>query len=561
MDSVKQNQVSVIVFSKGRPMQMHAYLESLLKFSDAAQEMVTVLYCETENIRYEKLRQRFPQVKWIKESKFETDLKKIVSDAGEYIMFGCDDVVFTREFSLQKACEYLNANEQVFGYSMRLGGNIKPVPENLSSDDTILEWKWDCPYQHYNYPWELDCTLYRKEDVVRMTMEEETAIKNPNFYEAMITPDNRKERITRPNMASNRQSGCAVVITVNRVQETHQNGFDDSMLTDIYSLDRLYNDADNTLDIEKIASMDNSMIHVGSEYFLLRKEAKGYSSNSLKRRMKKASETANRLMRFPRRVHRHFERRSYEKGRYADRLKILNTDETLTLMENEKISFLRFGDGEIAIMQGNSIPFQEYDARLAKRLRKLLRTNIDGLKIGIPYYYMHPVKHLNEFTAKFAGALALQRRFLCKYCDRDMTYIDTAITQVYQTYEKYDFRKYYKRMQKLLSDRHVTIVCGEGVFDKLEYKAFDACKSVEFITAPSMNAYADYDKLLKEVLQTGKKRLVCIVLGPTAKVLACDLHKKGYQAWDMGHYFKDYDAYMRKRPRTAAEIAQFYKPD
>ncbi len=62
----------------------------------------------------------------------------------------------------------------------------------------------------------------------------------------MITPDNRKARITRPNMASNRQSGCAVVITVNRVQETHQNGFDDSMLTDIYSLDRLYNDERTT---------------------------------------------------------------------------------------------------------------------------------------------------------------------------------------------------------------------------------------------------------------------------------------------------------------------------
>ncbi len=225
--------VSIIVFSKGRPMQMHAYLESLLKFSDARQEMVTVLYCETEGIRYGKLMQQFPQVTWRKENKFETDLKQIIADAGEYIMFGCDDVVFTRPFSLQKAREYLGAHEQVFGYSMRLGGNIRPVPENLSADEAVLEWRWDCPLQHYNYPWELDCTLYRKEDVVRMTTEEETAIKNPNFYEAMITPDNRKARITRPNMASNRQSGCAVVITVNRVQETHQNGFDDSMLTSV----------------------------------------------------------------------------------------------------------------------------------------------------------------------------------------------------------------------------------------------------------------------------------------------------------------------------------------
>ena len=556
-----EKQISIIVFSKGRPMQLHAYLESLFLFSDATQNMVTVLYCETENIRYEKLMQSFGQVKWVKESKFENDLKEIITGAGEYIMFGCDDVVFTHKFSLEKASDYLRDNEQVFGYSMRLGENIKPVPENLSSDDAVLEWKWDCPYQHYNYPWELDCTLYRREDVVRMTMEEETAIKNPNYYEAMITPDNRKERIIRPNMASNRQSGCAVVITVNRVQETHQNGFDDSMLTDIYSLDRLYNDEGNTLDIERIALIDNSMIHVGAEYFILRKEAKGYSTSSLRLKKKKIVEFANKLMRFPKRIHRHFERKSYEKGRYADKLHILNTDETLTLMENEKISFLRFGDGEIAIMRGESIPFQEYDAKLAKRLRKLLRTNLDGLKIGIPYYYMHPVNRLNDFTAGFARGLAVQRRFLCKNCDKDMTYVDTAITQVYQTYEKYDFKKYYDRMQKLLSGRDVTIVCGEGVLDRLAYKAFDVCKSVEFVTAPSMNAFAEYDRLLKEALKTGKERLVCIVLGPAAKALAYDLHKRGYQAWDIGHYFKDYDAYMKKKPRTAAEITQFYKPD
>lgn len=88
-------------------------------------------------------------------------------------------------------------------------------------------------------------------------------------------------------------------------------------------------------------------------------------------------------------MHRHFERKDYEKGRYVERIRILNTDETLSLLEKEKISFLRYGDGEIAIMQGHSIPFQEYDARLAKRLRKLLRTDMDGLKIGIPYYYTH----------------------------------------------------------------------------------------------------------------------------------------------------------------------------
>ncbi len=34
-----------------------------------------------------------------------------------------------------------------------------------------------------------------------------------------------------------------------------------------------------------------------------------------------------------------------------------------------------------------------------------------------------------------------------------------------------------------------------------------------------------------------------------------------YQAWDMGHYFKDYDAYRKNAERTKEEIVGFYKPD
>ena len=87
------------------------------------------------------------------------------------------------------------------------------------------------------------------------------------------------------------------------------------------------------------------------------------------------------------------------------------------------------------------------------------------------------------------------------------------------------------------------------------------CHSVEYIYAPSMNAYTQYDTILRQIKDTDRNRLVCVVLGPTAKVLVYDLAQAGYQAWDMGHYFKDYDAYLRKRPRTGEEIAKFYQPD
>ena len=552
--------ISIIVFSKGRPMQLHAYLESLLRFSDATQSMITVLYCETEGIRYDKVIKNFSEVSWIRETKFETDLKQVISQANEYIMFGCDEVVFTRKFSIEKACEYLKANEQVFGFSMRLGENIQPVPENLSKDNAVLEWKWEgCKEPHYNYPWELDCTVYRKEDVLKLTSQEELPIKNPNYYEAMITEDNRSEKISRKHMASNRQTGCAIVITVNRVQDTHQNEFDDSMLTDIYSLDRLYNDEDNYLDIDKISQMDNDIIHVGAEYFILKKQAKGYSQKRLWKKKVKALQ--NKIIAFPKRVYRHFEKKQYLNGVYESKLHILSTEETLHALEEENFSFLRFGDGEIAIAEGQGIPFQEANQKLAERLKELLSVKEEGLKIGIPYYYMHPVNTLNSFVQNFTYSLGKQRKYLLKNCNKANTYIDTCLTQVYQTYVDYDFETYYARMQKLLQGKDVTVICGEGVLDKLQYNALDVCKSVDYIDGSSMNAYSEYDKLLEHAKKIDKSRLVLVILGPTAKVMVYDLYKEGYTAWDMGHYLKDYDAYKKQRPRTEAEITQFYKPD
>lgn len=553
--------VSVIVFSKGRPMQLHAYLESLLLYSEVQQEMITVLYCEMDGICYDKVMKEYPNVHWIRERRFEEDLKAVVSQAAPYIMFGCDDVVFTRSFSIKRACDYLDAHENVFGFSMRLGENITPHPaQNLSDEPGIFEWKWEgCTENRYNYPWELDCTVYRKADVVRLTEEEEQPIKNPNYYEAMINPDNISRRITRKHLASYREYGCAVVITVNRVQDTHPNGYDDSMRTDIYTLDRLYNEQNNTLDIEKISGLKTNQIHVESEFFILRKPVKGYSKGRMWK--KRARALWQKAMRLPIRLHRHLDRQRYRKGAYCRQLDVLNPKETVQILEQKAVSLIRYGEGEISLIRGEGIPFQSYDEKLAGRLKELLRTQEEGLCIGIPYYFLHPVKNLTPYAMQRALAVAVQRSVLLRGCNRNTQYLDACVMNAYQTYAKYDFKSHYNQMQALLSGRDVTVVCGEEILDRLQYKALDVCKSAVYVYGPAMNAYSEYDALLDKVLKTDKNRLVLVAMGPTAKALVYDLYKAGYQAWDMGHYFKDYDAYMRRKPRTAAEIAQFYKPD
>ena len=55
--------------------------------------------------------------------------------------------------------------------------------------------------------------------------------------------------------------------------------------------------------------------------------------------------------------------------------------------------------------------------------------------------------------------------------------------------------------------------------------------------------------------------MVCIILGPTATVMAADLTDMGYLAWDVGHIAKDYDAYMKRLEKTNEMRAKFWAPD
>ena len=71
----------------------------------------------------------------------------------------------------------------------------------------------------------------------------------------------------------------------------------------------------------------------------------------------------------------------------------------------------------------------------------------------------------------------------------------------------------------------------------------------------------DYDKILNSILEKDKNKLVILILGATATVLAHDLSKKGFRALDLGHLGKDYDAFRKKLTADSNAIKNFYKPE
>ncbi|MGD0280136.1 MAG: hypothetical protein ABSC11_12620, partial [Smithella sp.] len=205
-------------------------------------------------------------------------LINVINNSKDFILFGCDDVVFTKKFDLNLAIEILQEDKDIFGLSLRLGKNIKPVPNDLENHKEYISWDWtrtDAP--HWNYPWELDATIYRKIDILNLLAKiPSSQLKNPNFLEGLIADDSQKtkELIRRKKLSSFYTSNC-VVITVNRVQETHPNNFDSTGHSDIYSLNKEYSRG-NRLDIPAISKMNKNVIHVGADYFILTLRKKGF---------------------------------------------------------------------------------------------------------------------------------------------------------------------------------------------------------------------------------------------------------------------------------------------
>lgn len=574
---------TVIVFSKDRPMQLHAYLESLFLFSDIRAEDINILYKETSEIDYTRVLNKFPSVNWVKEDCFHDDLLKLIRSSNDYIMFGCDDVVFTNPFKLSFAKEILKVNEDIFGVSFRLGSNIQPSPKSALNLTQYLKWNWQTASElHYSYPWELDCTLYRKSDIENMLSLYDGKIKSPNYFESEFATSPKKY-ILRKFLACLQESSKAIVITVNAVQDTHHNDFDNSKLTDVFTLSNLYNVQKNKLDVQAISKRPNSQIHVGSEFFLLEKYDELWECIRAKPLLDKKQ---NKLKTFIKNIGYLFKydlkkiaKESINKNDlnlaldgyvyelphdYKNLIKprILSPEETIAQLLESKASFCRFGDGEFCLMAGESIPFQKADAQLRRRLHEVFRSNIEEIFIGIPYCYYSSARNMRELPKNFVRSwVAKNRDRITSKTSSTKQYYDTGCTQLYALFENYDFDDYFQKIKDLWRGKDIAIICGETVFNSIQTNVFGCAKTIEYQYAPSRDAFDFYDQIFEKAKTLDSQKLIIIILGPTATVLAYDMARLGYRALDLGHVAKDYDYFTKRVEHDDITIANFFKPD
>lgn len=242
---------------------------------------------------------------------------------------------------------------------------------------------------------------------------------------------------------------------------------------------------------------------------------------------------------------------------------VCGVGETLDMLATTGMSIARFGDGEVMLMNGKGIPFQDYSRQLAERLRDVAEDPPADCAIAFSRFWWYHDRlvqpHIEEYARKLVkthgaaiDAMAAGGR----------TYYDTAMTQFYQSFKPgFDFAAMFARARRIWHGKAVMLVCGESVRSKLEHDIFDNVASMAVVDAPSRNAWSRYESIKAEVASAASGRLVLAILGPTATVLAADLCRAGIRALDIGHIAKDYDAFLRKLPTDMAANAQFYSPD
>ena len=243
--------------------------------------------------------------------------------------------------------------------------------------------------------------------------------------------------------------------------------------------------------------------------------------------------------------------------------KIMTVDETINLLQKTDKSIARFGDGEMNLMLGHSIPMQKASSKLSERLIETFNSKDERLCIAILHACYHSKKNLTEINQKFWRQYGSKfRRLMEKYLDYDKIYGAAEMTLAYSYFKNYDYAAYFDKMRSIWNKKDIVVVCGKTVFDKIETNIFDNASSVEYIYTPSIDAFEEYDNILAKCFERDKSKLFILICGPTAKVLAHDLTIRDYRTLDLGHIAKQYDWFLKnKRTDQMKDAIEFFDPD
>lgn len=233
---------------------------------------------------------------------------------------------------------------------------------------------------------------------------------------------------------------------------------------------------------------------------------------------------------------------------------VKSIDESLNYIWANNASVMRFGDGEINLIKGLPIAYQDYDEQLAKDLREIVQLESSKrVLICLPDVFDHRFQ-MTTWAQDFWKKDLDDNDNLYRELAQAPWYGSTFISRPYiDMLDKSQARGQFEKLKKLWRNRDILIVEGSTSRSGVGNDLFDSAKSIKRIICPSRNAYQSLEAIEKAIRDHIKGRLVILMLGPTAKVLAYHLSQAGYQALDLGHIDSEYE-WLRMGAETKVKL-------
>lgn len=234
----------MLCFSRDRPLQLDGYLRSLKTTCKGTFHLTVLFSCSDSKFgsAYQELESVHHDVEFVQEVNFKQQTRKLVNAAkSPTFMFGCDDVIFKRDWMLPSIIEIFKRVPRLIGFSLRLGSEITSfysaqVMVGMAAPDFLetrpfLVWRWLGQARDWGYPWEMCCTIYP----TRFVRDMIRALDSRPFTRPWKQRDwghpNRLEahgediisKFATSDLMASYPLARANTLTINRVQEVFEN--------------------------------------------------------------------------------------------------------------------------------------------------------------------------------------------------------------------------------------------------------------------------------------------------------------------------------------------------
>ncbi len=238
-----------------------------------------------------------------------------------------------------------------------------------------------------------------------------------------------------------------------------------------------------------------------------------------------------------------------------DPIQVKGIDETLDCIIENKSSLVRFGDGEINMLAGHSIPYQDYDEELASIMRDIIgQESREDLVVCLPDAFTDRFKFTSWAIPFWKDHMDHYMDFYRELCS-DSWYGSTFVSRLYIDFEdKSQAKSQFVKLKSIWENRDLLIVEGATSRSGVGNDLFDEANSIKRIICPSHSAFSRVHEIEQEIEKYAAGRLILCMLGPTAKVLAYHLSQKGYQVLDIGHIDSEYE-WMKMGAKTKVKFS------